>query len=178
LEEYAKLDAEDESIAKWKASLGIGKEAGAGVGDASDPRKVIVLQLRVEIENKEPIVIEVEKEGGSQRKVGPFQIEEGSTYTLSVRFRVQHEIISGLKYVQVVKRKGITLDKLTEMLGSYLPNQRNDPTPYYEKKFPPEQTPTGILGRGTYDASAKFVDDDNMTHVTLEWSFEVVKKAK
>lgn len=35
VEEYAQLDANDESLARWKASLGI----GAGEGGAGDPSK-------------------------------------------------------------------------------------------------------------------------------------------
>lgn len=32
------------------------------------------------------------------------------------KFRVQHEILSGLQYVQVVKRKGIRVSKDSEMM--------------------------------------------------------------
>lgn len=35
-DEYAKLDAEDESLARWKASLGI--TPGVSSGDTSGPR--------------------------------------------------------------------------------------------------------------------------------------------
>jgi Rho GDP-dissociation inhibitor len=35
-EEYAKLDAEDESLARWKASLGI--VPGADAGSANGPK--------------------------------------------------------------------------------------------------------------------------------------------
>lgn len=41
--EYAQLDAEDESLARWKASLGIG--ADAGVGDPSKPKVKLLLSL-------------------------------------------------------------------------------------------------------------------------------------
>lgn len=35
---------------------------------------------------------------------------------MKVRFRVQHEVISGLRYLQLVKRKGIKVDKSEEMM--------------------------------------------------------------
>lgn len=49
-----------------------------------------------------------------------------------VTFKVQHEIISGLSYVQVVKRKGLRVSKDSEMLGSYGPN--TDKQPIYTKR--------------------------------------------
>lgn len=35
---------------------------------------------------------------------------------MRVKFRVQHEVISGLRYLQLVKRKGIKVDKSDEMM--------------------------------------------------------------
>lgn len=39
-------------------------------------------------------------------------IKEGVEYRLAVKFRVHSEVISGLKYLHVVKRKGIKVDKM------------------------------------------------------------------
>lgn len=50
---------------------------------------------------------------------------------MSAKFKVQHQILSGLHYVQVVKRKGIRVSKDQEMLGSYAPN--TDKVPEYVK---------------------------------------------
>lgn len=62
-------------------------------------------------------------------------------------YRIQHEVVSGLKYLQVVKRKGIRVDKTEEMIGSYGPNVEP-----YEKKFQLEEAPSGMLARGHYEA--------------------------
>jgi Rho GDP-dissociation inhibitor len=35
---------------------------------------------------------------------------------MEAKFKVQHEVMSGLQYVQVVKRKGIRVSKDQEML--------------------------------------------------------------
>ena len=51
-------------------------------------------------------------------KAKPFTVKEGTTFRMKVRFRVQHEVLSGLKYLQVVKRKGIRVGKDEEMLVS------------------------------------------------------------
>lgn len=46
----------------------------------------------------------------------PFTIKEGAEYRMRVKFRVQHEVISGLRYLHVVKRKGLTVDKTDQMM--------------------------------------------------------------
>lgn len=48
----------------------------------------------------------------------PFKIKEGSKFNLTATFKVQHNVLSGLQYVQVIKRKGIRIDKLQEMIVS------------------------------------------------------------
>jgi len=55
IDEYQKLDQNDESLRKWKESLGLG--AGNTIGDASDPRKVIILSLGLEVEGRSDIII-------------------------------------------------------------------------------------------------------------------------
>lgn len=103
-------------------------------------------------------------------KSNPMVIKEGIEYRLKVTFRVNHDVVSGLKYLHVVKRKGIPVDKMEEMIGSYGPS----PQPY-EKKFLLEEAPSGMLARGTYDVRSKFVDDDGTTHLEFKWSFSIKK---
>jgi Rho GDP-dissociation inhibitor len=95
---------------------------------------------------------------------------------MKAQFRVQHEVLSGLKYVQIVKRKGIRVSKDEEMLGSYAPNTTDKPT--YEKKFAPDEAPSGMLARGKYEAASRFVDDDSKAHLDFNWSFEIAKDWK
>lgn len=47
-----------------------------------------------------------------EAKNTPFTIKEGVEYRMKVKFRVQHDVVSGLKYLQVVKRKGIRGKKI------------------------------------------------------------------
>lgn len=49
-------------------------------------------------------------------KENTFKIKEGVTFRMKVKFRVQRELLSGMKYIQVVKRKGIRVAKTQEML--------------------------------------------------------------
>lgn len=111
------LDQNDESLNRWKASLGLG--TGTPIGDASDPRKCIIKSLALESEGREDITIDLSApEAVDTLKDKPFTIKEGSTFRIKATFVVQHEVLSGLKYVQVVKRKGVKVSKDEEMLVS------------------------------------------------------------
>lgn len=46
----------------------------------------------------------------------PFTIKEGARYRMKVKFRVQRQVLSGLKYIQVTKRKGVRVAKDEEMI--------------------------------------------------------------
>ncbi|KAF2152534.1 E set domain-containing protein [Myriangium duriaei CBS 260.36] len=171
IDEYQKLDQNDESLRKWKESLGIG--SGNTIGDASDPRTCIILSLGLEVEGRPDIVIDLSSPGAlEQLKSKPFTIKESATFRMKARFRVQHHILSGMKYIQVVKRAGLS-NKMQEMIGSYSPNTTDKPE--YEKKFEPETAPSGMLMRGHYTATSRFVDDDNQEHLKFEWAFDIKK---
>ena len=52
----------------------------------------------------------------------PFTIKEGATFRMKAKFRVQHSVISGLKYIQVAKRMGLS-NKMQEMIVRRLSGQ-------------------------------------------------------
>ncbi|KAI9234386.1 hypothetical protein MVEG_09465 [Podila verticillata NRRL 6337] len=164
--ELQNLDAHDESLVRWKQSLGI---SSSGVSKLDDPNNVAVLQLALEVAGRPDVILDLTK-SETELKNHSFTIKEGVEYRLKVLFRVQHEVVSGLKYMQVVKRKGIRVDKSEEMIGSYAAQA----TPY-EKKFLSEEAPSGMLARGHYEATSKFVDDDGTVHKQWSWSFDIKK---
>ncbi|PSN61866.1 rho-gdp dissociation inhibitor [Corynespora cassiicola Philippines] len=188
INEYHQLDQNDESLRKWKESLGLG--GGKDLSDPSDPRKCIILSLGLEVEGRPDIIIDLKEPGAIDAlKDKPFTIKEGAQFRMKAQFKVQHEILAGLKYVQVVKRAMIS-NKMQEMMvssaplapcasgidmlqGSYGPNTEQKPV--YEKKFEPETAPSGMMARGHYKAVSRFVDDDNHTHLQFEWSFDIKK---
>ncbi|KAF2744200.1 E set domain-containing protein [Sporormia fimetaria CBS 119925] len=171
IDEYKQLDQNDESLRKWKESLGLG--TGNDLSDPNDPRKCIILSLGLEVEGRPDIVIDLkDKAAVDSLKKKPFTIKEGAVFRMKVTFKVQHQVLSGLKYIQVVKRLGIKM-KHQEMIGSYGPC--TDQKPFYEKKFEPDTAPAGFTGRGSYYAVSRFVDDDDETHLQFEWSFNVEK---
>lgn len=176
--EYTKLDAEDESLAKWKASLGLSDDSTAYPVKAGDNRKVVVVELGLEFPDQpllKPIIVNLEDANGNtiEGKNIKFAIKEKSVYQLVVKFRVQHEIITGLKYLHSIKKAGIRVDKMEEPLGSYAPNTKEKP--YYERKFAEVEAPSGFLARGSYSAVTKFVDDDKTVHLSFPWSFDITK---
>ncbi|KAF2658763.1 rho-gdp dissociation inhibitor [Lophiostoma macrostomum CBS 122681] len=174
LDEYNKLDEHDESLRKYKESL-LGAEVAAGntISNPNDPRKCIILSLGLEVAGRPDIIIDLKSPGAVEAlEKKPFTIKEGAEFRMKVCFQVQHQILAGLKYVQVVKRSVIS-QKQQEMIGSYAPNTSSKP--FYEKKFEHDTAPSGMMGRGKYHASSKFIDDDNETHLQFSWAFEVKK---
>eukprot|EP00835_Amoeboradix_gromovi_P006985 NODE_974_length_2661_cov_0.438720.p2 type:complete len:177 gc:universal NODE_974_length_2661_cov_0.438720:996-466(-) len=148
LEELQTLDAEDESLRKWKESLGVATNSSGTKGG----KKVVPLELAMEVADRSDVVLNLQDSSKiEQYKKDPIVIKEGIEYKLKIKFLVQNDVVSGLKYLHVVKRNGIKLDKAEEMLGSYGPNA----TPY-EKKFQPEEAPSGALARGTYNVKSKY----------------------
>lgn len=70
-------------------------------------------------EGRPPVTIDLSQKGAETTlKDKPFKIKEGSKFTMIAKFKVQHEVLSGLQYVQIVKRKGIRISKDQEMIVS------------------------------------------------------------
>jgi Rho GDP-dissociation inhibitor len=112
-------DEGDESLQRYKQSLGLG--GGTDLSDPNDPRVCIIQSLTMESPGRDPVVIDLSAPGSAENlKKNPFKIKEGATFTMSAQFKVQHEILSGLHYVQVIKRKGIRMPggKSDEMIVS------------------------------------------------------------
>lgn len=64
--------------------------------------------MSLEVPGRPTITLELDTADKVAKAKGQtFTIKEGVDYRITVTFRVQHEIVTGLKYLQVVKRKGI-----------------------------------------------------------------------
>ena len=109
-------DQEDDALNRWKASLGISSSPALPV-DPSDKRRCVIHTLALEVEGRPDITIDLTTPGALEAlKKKPFSIKEGAQFRMKVTFKVQHDVLSGLKYLQVVKRKGFTVGKDEEML--------------------------------------------------------------
>ncbi|KAG6837970.1 hypothetical protein H0H93_008364 [Arthromyces matolae] len=158
-DEYAKLDAQDESLARWKASLGIVPGAS---GQATGP-KVTVLELQLHSQSlTKPIVIDVQK-ARNAKDTKPIIIKEGIEYkyvmeTLFIDTPFDDALVSAspselitLSFLCV----GI-LDKFERMIGSYGPQEQP-----YTTNFDSEESPSGVFARsGSYHVTSRVTDDD------------------
>jgi len=165
INELNDLDAEDESLRKYKeALLGSG---GAGGGDA---KRVVVKKIELHSDDlKQPLIMDLTL-APEKIKEQTFKVKEGAEYQLHFFFQVNNEILSGLRYSQVVKRKGVPVDKNNIMVGSYAPKAED-----HSFKTEAETAPSGMLARGTYKVKSKFIDDDKEEHASWEWNIEIAK---
>lgn len=90
---------------------------------------------------------------------------------MELSFQISGAIVTGLRYIQVVRRAGINVDKLESMIGSYGPS----PEPI-TKRFVTEEAPSGMIARsGTYSVRSRIVDDDGVTYADFAWQFKLGK---
>ncbi|XP_075688569.1 rho GDP-dissociation inhibitor 2 [Rhinoderma darwinii] len=167
LQEIQELDKDDESLEKYKKSL-LGEVPV--VTDPSAPN-VTVTRLTLVCEAAPgPITMDLTGDLANLKKE-TFTLKEGVEYRVKIHFKVNKEIVSGLKYVQQTYRAGVKVAKATFMVGSYGPRPEE-----YEFLTPIEESPKGMLARGTYHNKSFFTDDDNHNHLTWEWNLSIRKE--
>ncbi|KAG8436103.1 hypothetical protein GDO86_007275 [Hymenochirus boettgeri] len=167
LKEIQDLDKDDESLEKYKKSL-LGD--GPVVEDPTIPNVKVTRLTLVCNAAPGPITMDLTGDLKNLRKE-TFVLKEGVEYRAKIHFKVNKEIVSGLKYVQQTYRAGIKVAKATFMVGSYGPRSEE-----YEFLTPVEEAPTGMLTRGCYNNKSFFTDDDNHNHLTWEWNLSIRKE--
>ncbi|WFD28264.1 rho GDP dissociation inhibitor [Malassezia nana] len=172
LQEYAMLDAQDESLRRWKESLGITSDSAGAVRPDSPKLTIHSLMLESQQLPGGGVGIQLDQPGELEKLAkSPLQITEGIEYSVVIKFSVGCEVLSGLKYLQVVKRAGVPVDRIEEMIGSFPP--RAEP---YVKRFAPSIAPSGFLARsGTNSVRTRIVDDDGSVFADFSWAFKLVK---
>jgi len=169
LQEIADLDADDESLRKYKEAL-------LGAAKAADPNakvNVVVTRLTLMCDTAPaPLTLDLQGDLDVIKKQS-FILKEGVEYKIKISFKVNKEIVSGLKYVQATYRKGVKVDKSDYMVGSYGPRDTE-----YEFLTPLEEAPKGLIARGTYNIKSKFTDDDKHDHLSWEWNLNIKKEWK
>lgn len=168
--EIMNTDPDDESLQRYKEKL----LKGASASDAIvlfpyNPARVVLKRSTLMVEGRDEIEVELNSEL-SKRKENAMILKEGAIYRVKLEFYVQREIVHGLKYVRHTYRKGIRVDKVELMLGSYGPQME-----LVTYIGPEEDTPTGVLFRGTYMVKTVLIDDDKNKHLQWEGCLEVKK---
>jgi len=171
IEELLKLDNEDESLRKYKEAL-LGAQAEKIIIDPNNPKNVIVKRLALVVADRPDMVLELDGDL-TQLKKQTFAIKEGIFYKIRIEFFVQREIVHGLKFVQKTSRLGVSVDKMTHMIGSFPPR-----TEIQSFITPPEEAPSGMLARGEYSVASLFTDDDSNELLKWDWSLQVTKDWK
>lgn len=165
LQEIQTLDADDESLVRYKQML----LAGAGAAADEGGPNVKVLKMSVIVEGRPDIELDLTGDLSKLREK-PIVIKEGASYKIKITFKVVREIVAGLRFHQVTYRKGIRVDKSSLMVGSYGP--KADPQEYLT---PYDEAPKGMLARGHYTSKSKFIDDDKNCYLEWEWGFDIKK---
>nr|XP_053634615.1 rho GDP-dissociation inhibitor 1-like [Cherax quadricarinatus]XP_053634616.1 rho GDP-dissociation inhibitor 1-like [Cherax quadricarinatus] len=167
LEEMLNKDTEDESLRKYKETLLGSSAAGATVIEPDNQNRVLVRKLVLLAEGQPDM--ELDLTGDLEKlKETVFIIKEGISYKIRIDFHVQREIVTGLKYIQRTFRKGILVDKMTHMVGSYAPKEE-----IQSYTTPMEDAPSGLIARGHYTVKSLFTDDDGNEHLKWKWSFNI-----
>ncbi|MBZ3888317.1 Rho GDP-dissociation inhibitor 1 [Sciurus carolinensis] len=169
IQEIQELDKDDESLRKYKEAL-LGR-----VAVSADPNvpNVIVTRLTL-VCSTAPGPLELDLTGDLESfKKQSFVLKEGVEYRIKISFRVNREIVSGMKYIQHTYRKGVKIDKTDYMVGSYGPRAEE-----YEFLTPMEEAPKGMLARGSYNIKSRFTDDDKTDHLSWEWNLTIKKEWK
>ncbi|KAG9395032.1 RHO protein GDP dissociation inhibitor [Carpediemonas membranifera] len=162
-------DQDDESLQRWKASI-LGKSQGAN--GAQPMAKVQKIDVHIKDNDTHfvfPLSTEAEVNDLKEKPVA-FRLKEGCEYTMEFTFNVENDIVMGLKYESGVYKRGVRVTKLTEMLGSYGPQA--EPHVFTTRAA---IAPSGMLGRGKYQAKSKFVDDDGNVYLEFSYHFEIKK---
>uniref|UniRef100_A0A8P4G2K6 Rho GDP-dissociation inhibitor 1 n=2 Tax=Dicentrarchus labrax TaxID=13489 RepID=A0A8P4G2K6_DICLA len=166
VKEIHELDKDDESLRKYKETL-----LGSGVAEA-DPSvpNVQVTRMSLVCETApNPLILDLQGDLEAFKKQA-FVLKEGVEYKIKISFKVNREIVSGLKYVQQTYRKGVKIDKSDYMVGSYGPRPSE-----YDFLTTVEEAPKGVLARGNYVIKSKFTDDDKHDHLSWEWNLNIKK---
>jgi len=164
--EILNKDKDDEALQKYKQQLlGDLKDI---IIDANDKRQVYFDKFILLAEGRDALELDPNKLNKDQIA---FILKEGSKYKLKIKFRVQREVVFGLKKQDTIYRKGVRVDKSTDMMGAFKPSAKD----IQEFTFPEQTTPSGMLARGKYVAKTVLLDDDGVKHASFEYGFQIAK---
>ncbi|KAM9391866.1 rho GDP-dissociation inhibitor 1 isoform 1-T2 [Pholidichthys leucotaenia] len=169
LKELQEMDQEDESLRKYKQAL-LGQVC---VNADEKAPNVQVTKMKLLCDDApQPLVLDLTGDLEKLKKQ-PFTLKEGVDYRVEITFKVNKEIVSGLKYCHQIYRKGVKVDKLDFMVGSYGPRAEE-----YTTVTSVEEAPKGMIARGCYTVKSKFTDDDKTDHLSWEWTLSIKKDWK
>ena len=174
LQERFQEEAQDPAMQAYLRSLGIDPNY---VPPADDDRRVVISEFQIIFRDHDvPVVINVESpEELEAAKNNPMVVKEGSHFKMRLSFRVQHNVVLGLKLTNTIYGAlGAKLASDEEMLGTYPPKEE-----FQFVEIPRvgwNEAPKGAIARGQYKAKCKFLDDDGNCHLTFEYLMKISKR--
>lgn len=165
LEEIQQLDNNDESLVRYKNTL-LGP-VSCCPGDV--PNVQVTSMTLLCDEAPKPLTMDLTGDL-SKLKDRALTLKEGVEYRIKILFKVNREIVAGLKYFHVTSRQGLTVEKDAYMVGSYGPRPEE-----HEFISSLEEAPKGIMARGHYKIKSRFIDDDKNVHLAWEWALDIIK---
>ncbi|KAH1226918.1 Rho GDP-dissociation inhibitor 1 [Glycine max] len=138
---------DDVSLRKWKEQL-LGSVDMSVVGSESKDPEVKILSLIITSPDKPDLTLPIPFTTDAKKSL--FILKEGSKCQMKFTFTVSNNIVSGLKYTNVVWKTGVRVDSRKKMLGTFSPKQEP-----YTFELEEETIPSGMFVRGTYAARTK-----------------------
>jgi Rho GDP-dissociation inhibitor len=172
--ELMNTDADDESLQAYKAKL-LGSAATGDLGDVTDKRRVVVAEFRVISENPktEDQVYQLDTpEGVAKLKAGGITLKEGSGFKFQLKFKVNHDLLTRLKFSNKTK-KAVFSHTESVVIGSFAPNSEAYKFTLPQNGF--NYAPSGMMLRGAYTATDVFVDGDGENHLTYSYKVTITK---
>uniref|UniRef100_A0A7S2BBE4 Rho GDP-dissociation inhibitor n=1 Tax=Haptolina brevifila TaxID=156173 RepID=A0A7S2BBE4_9EUKA len=164
-------EGEDEALQRYKASLLGAAAAGGGMSD--DPRRVVVTKLEIVINGRDSISVDMTQQDNLSGNLS-IKLKEGCEYKTQISFRVQNELIAGLKYKNKVSRGPLNVLTTDEMLGSFAPDPEKENVAVFPRREW-EDAPSGMMARATYNCKTEFIDDDGKTHLAFSYKLVISK---
>lgn len=167
LMEIQEMDKEDESLVKYKNTL-LGLVPVTA--DISVPNVQVTRMTLLCDEAPQPVTVDLTGDPKTMKEQ-TLVLKEGAKYRIKIEFKVSREIVAGLRYNHVVRRKGINaLDRKSYMVGSYGPKAEA-----HTFLSPVNEAPKGMMARGRYEIHSRFIDDDKNVFLDWEWNLDVNK---
>jgi len=92
---------------------------------------------------------------------------------MRVSFRVQHDVLLGFQIENQIYKGGAKIAKDKEMLGTYPPRNEFQTVDIPRNGW--NEAPKGMIARGDYKAKMKFIDDDKVCHLEVEYIMKIAK---
>lgn len=165
LKKILEIDTEDDAMVRTKRELLGDFESLAITPGEKAKLDLIKLTIICESENV--------KHDYNASELGSIaiRIKEDVEFDIILDVKVSNDLLLGLRYSHILKKMGIEVDKVSEMIGSYPPKRE-----VQQLRIKNLQAPKGLLGRGRYAVSAALTDDDEVTHKEWDWTLKVAKK--